>query len=243
MQVPAQKIETFTAFLAKMRTSTNTKPAKYPQLEAACLLMWEKGILVKNQIARECDLSHQTASKWVDIAKALGLKQGERRTVDGAYRSKDAQNLYQPKLPDSQGPPPELNKTTEEIRRDAIAWTYHDMATAHSPEQRAKSLEALTKVAPNLKVPEVSVQLQTFIGDGSADKLSAAIRESIDLLLETPEDREELLELFGRDRLHGLLAGTIEADYEEVPNDATETSEDGPSAGVDGQESRDSASE
>ena len=179
-------IKTFAAFYARMEEVNNPKPGMRPRLRDACDMIYHHGIQSATAISERCGVSRPTATKWVGAARTLGIKKGERRVSE----TKVTQNeLKQPSVStENIAPPRKLDISTEDMRENLKALHYSDAISAPSPEARSRATEALTKITPDLKAPEVSVNLQAFIGNGAAEHLIQRVTQSIGVLVDKDPD-------------------------------------------------------
>jgi len=223
------KISTFAAFYRLMLERAKPQSNKTSAFRLVCERMWFDGVLVKKQLEREAGVSWATAGKWVEAAKALGVTSGQRRKRDSDptapavdstrfnVRTNDVGLDAPSPDPDTEADyaAAEYDLTTEQLRDLARKRATFDLKNARSPEQVRTATDVLGRVVPNFKAPEVSVQVQAFVGSGAADALLAAVRESMDILIEN--DADFVRDLLSHPSARALLPNAEASDESEAP--------------------------
>ena len=210
-------ISNYKDFLREMLTRANPQSVKRRAFERACDMMWHDGCLTRTHIANHTGVSTGTASRWVAIARTLGMEDGVRRLPD----VNDPTVMHHPEPEVTQAESDSEHgrmlhrmskarahrRTTsapaesaridpgsgptpppDKLREEAIERAYNDMYYSEVPEIRFKAIETLTKIVPGFKAPETRLDVQILIGKGAEDRLNSDLRDNLKFLMREDPD-------------------------------------------------------
>lgn len=205
------KITTFAAFKRLMHQRCKPSKRKSDVFNHLCERIWFDGYHNKSGLSRETDTSRPVVQRWVDIANSLGCKEGERRQraqdPDFVVKAEVEQDTPVTNESTADYNRPEYDLSTEELRELIRRRGAFDLKNATTPEHMSKAVDYLAKTQPNLKAPEVSVQLQGFVGSGAARNILDAVASNLDLL---EDDDDPLIDaLLDSPRFRALLISRL----------------------------------